>query len=456
MRVLRNILLALFLVGPLAGGIGVWYVRTAAPVGSGLIAKQLCTLIFESRLTPERARQVYFRTLFGPIERIFAHEIDTIAGTVTVRGGGAVGEASHRPGLGCTQQHPDMPASALEPIAFDGRRPLEAIDASARATYFNGDAIEAALDRAFGGPPHRNTLAVAVLHKGRLIAERYAPGVTAVTPLPGWSLAKSATVTLAGMLAHQEQIAVTDRALFPQWQDPDHRADITLDMLLRMTSGIDLTENGSGLDANSRMLFTTPDAAGFAIGRGLRAAPGTSFAYTSGSTVLAARYLTDRAGGPGPMYALIRELFDTLGMHSAVIEPDGADTFIGSSFMVASARDWAKLGQLYLNRGRWDERVLFDPSWVDYVSTLTPESGRRRYHAGFMGQRPLSVYEEHGAPPPPADTLAGHGLQNQALYVLPGADMVIVRLGASGRYWDSGEWQLIDDLLAARQAEPSS
>jgi CubicO group peptidase (beta-lactamase class C family) len=454
MRVLRGLLIAALLAGPLAGGIGIWYVRTAAPVGAGLMAKQLCTLVFESRLPPERARQLYFKTLLGPVERIFEHRVVAEDRSVRITGGGAHALARHRDGLGCTLIHDGAPPSELQPVTLAGPRPREAIDAAVRGRHFDGDAIEAALDAAFAGPRGRNTLAVAALFDGALVAERYAPGVTPVTPLPGWSMAKSATATLAGIMAHRGLIKVTDRALFPAWQDPDHRADITLDQLLRMTSGIDLEENGSGLDPNSRMLFTTHDAAAYAVGRGLRNAPGSTFAYTSGSTVLAARYLTDRIGGAVPMYALIRELFDTLGMHSAVLEPDGADTFIGSSFMVASARDWAKLGQLYLNNGQWQGTQLLAPDWVSYVSTPTKESGERRYQAGFMGQRPPHVYAPHGAPPPPADTLAGHGLQNQALYILPEANMVIVRLGASGRYWESGEWQLVSDLLAARRSAP--
>lgn len=454
MRVLRGLLIIALLVGPLAGGIGIWYVRTAAPVGAGLIAKQLCTLVFESRLAPERARQLYFKTLLGPIERIFRHAVTEQDRSVRVTGGGASALARHREGLGCTLIHAAAPASQLQPVTLASPRPREAIDAAARAQHFDGAAIEAALDEAFAGPAGRNTLAVAALYDGALIAERYAPGITPVTPLPGWSMAKSATVTLAGVMAQRGLLKVTDRALFPQWQDPDHRADITLDQLLRMTSGIDLEENGSGLDPNSSMLFTTHDAAAYAQARGLRAAPGSAFAYTSGSTVLAARYLTDRIGGAVPMYGLIRELFDTLGMHSAVLEPDGADTFIGSSFMVASARDWAKLGQLYLNNGQWRGQQLLPKDWLAYVSTETPESGARSYQAGFMGQRPPAVYSPHKVPPPPPDTLAGHGLQNQALYILPAARMVVVRLGASGRYWESGEWRLVDQLLAARREDP--
>ncbi|MFK7915392.1 MAG: serine hydrolase domain-containing protein, partial [Pseudomonadales bacterium] len=312
-------------------------------------------------------------------------------------------------------------------------------------------ALEQALDNAFAGPAQRNTLAVVVRHNGALVAQRYAPGVGPQTPLPGWSMAKSATATLVGIMQQRGLLHVNDQQLFDAWPQRDHRSSISLNQLLRMLSGIDIEENGSGLDTNSITLFTKDDSAGYAMGRGLRAAPGSRFDYSSGSTLLAARYLTEVAGGPEPMYALIRELFDSLGMHTAILEPDAAGTFVGSSFMSASAQDWAKLGQLYLNRGRWNDAQLFAPEWVDYVSRITAQSKARRYGAGFMGRRPLAVYAEHQAPPPPADTIAGHGLQNQALYIVPSEDLVVVRLGASGNYWQSGEWQLLADVIAAKR-----
>ena len=447
---MRKLLISLLLAVTVIGAIAIWYVRNAAPVAAGLIAKQLCTLVFTTELEPERARKLYFETLIGKAQRFFKHRINDYS--VTVTGIGQKATAQHRSGLGCTLTHDvtahDLPLTAV--VTVNGPPPA-AIDHHARAASFDQVALEQALDSAFSGPASRNTLAVAIMHNGALVAERYAPDIGPQTALPGWSMAKSATATLVGIMQHRGLLHVDDQQLFQRWSPRDHRSNISLNQLLRMLSGIDIEENGSGLDANSITLFTKDDSAGYAMQRGLRAAPGSRFDYSSGSTLLAARYLTDVAGGPEPMYALIRELFDTLGMHSAILEPDAAGTFVGSSFMSASARDWAKLGQLYLNRGRWNDTQLFAPEWVDYVSRITAESKARRYGAGFMGRRPLDIYAEHNAPPPPADTIAGHGLQNQALYIVPSEDLVVVRLGASGSYWESGEWQLLADVIAAKQ-----
>lgn len=447
---LRKFFIALLLILPVLGAIGVWYVRTASPVAAGLIAKQLCTLVFTAKLAPDHARSLYFETLIGPAQRFFRHRINDYS--VTVTGIGQKATALHRSGLGCTLIHNmtahDLPLTPVETIKAP---PPQTIDHLARSSSFDQVALERALDTAFAGPAQRNTLAVVVLYQGALVAERYATGIDAATPLPGWSMAKSATATLAGLMQHRGLLHTTDEQLFSQWSSRDHRSKISLNALLRMQSGIDIEENGSGLDTNSTMLFTQDDTAAYALQQGLRAAPGSDFAYSSGSTLLAARYLTEVAGGPDAMYELIRELFDTLGMHSAILEPDAAGTFVGSSFMSATAQDWAKLGQLYLNRGRWQGQQLFAPEWVEYVSRISAESENRRYGAGFMGRRPLPLYAEHQAPAPPADTLAGHGLQNQALYIVPGEALVVVRLGATRGYWQSGEWQLLADVIAAKR-----
>ena len=445
--------IALLVIATVAGAALTGYLINAGPVGAALSAKQLCSLVFVSGLDPQRARTLYLKTLLGPANRLFRIDVDRARQQVRVEGVGTGASANHYPGLGCVLG----PAPAQLEQTITVRRPEPVgVDFALREQHFNGEALEAALDRAFaeseatGGV--RNTLAVAVRFRDRIVAERYAPGISAATPLPGWSMAKSFTATLAGMLAADGRLDLDARELFPEWREPDLRAAITPDQLLRMLSGIDLDENGSGLDPNSRMLFLEPDSVAFARGRGLRASPGGRYAYTSGSTMLLQGYLTRLVGGPAPMQRLVRKLVDTLGMHSSVFEPDPAGTFVGSSFLLASAQDWTRLGQLYLNRGRWGERQLFDSDWVDYVSLPSKPSGDQVYGAGFRRAQPAGRYLAAGVPALPEETLSALGLQNQALYILPSAELVIVRLGATGRYWASGQWQLVADILAARRS----
>ncbi|MEM6708202.1 MAG: serine hydrolase [Pseudomonadota bacterium] len=450
---ISRLAIALLVLIALIGAAATGYLINAGPVGGALLTKQLCSLVFVSELPPALARKTYIESLIGPADRLFTHHIDRARQAVHVRGIGHEHTARFYPGLGCVLGT-ERPPLLVETVTV--RRPTVAgIDLTLRRRTFDEAALEAALDRAFEEPTgvegRRNTLAVAVRYRDRIVAERYAPHVNAATPLPGWSMAKSVTATLAGMLVHEDRLDLTAGELYPSWAAPDPRAQITAEQLLRMTSGIDIEENGSGLDANSHMLFLEPSTIAFAVQRGLATPPGSAFAYSSGSTMLLQGVLTDRAGGREAIQGLVRTLFDTLGMHSAVLEPDPAGMFVGSSFLFASARDWTALGQLYLNGGVWNGTRLFDPGWSTYVSERTPQSGDRAYGAGFWRPQPAARYEGQGVPPLPPETYAAQGLQNQALFVLPAQELVIVRLGAtaSGAYWQSGQWDLVADVLAA-------
>ena len=201
-----------------------------------------------------------------------------------------------------------------------------------------------------------------VLHQGKVIAERKADGITQSTPLPGWSMAKSLTATLAGLLVKRGKLNLNQPGIVPEWRNnTDGSQLVTLDHLLRMTSGLDVVEDQSGTDPNSRMLFIEPDAAAFATKRGIKHAPGTHWEYMSGSTILACRAIFEAAGGTlESSQKFYREaLIIPLGAASFKFETDAAGTFIGSSYAIATPHDWAKFAQLYLNDGIWEgERLL--------------------------------------------------------------------------------------------------
>jgi CubicO group peptidase (beta-lactamase class C family) len=150
--------------------------------------------------------------------------------------------------------------------------------------------LEAALDRAFAEPsqsPYRRVKAIVILHDGKLVAERYAPGYDDATPVLGYSLAKSVTNALIGILVRQGKLSVEQRAPIAEWANPaDPRHNITIDQLLRMTSGLDLAESDSGFDPVSRMLFLESDMAGFAERARLAAAPGSKWDYSSGNYII--------------------------------------------------------------------------------------------------------------------------------------------------------------------------
>ncbi len=461
MAFIRTILIGVVLIGGVGAlGISLSPVgKVLIPTGVGISAKQLCSLVFVSRLDAERAWDLYVDPLLGPAFGLVSYSVDEATPAVTARalGGLYSVRAVHRPGLGCTLVHDDT--QPLQPTPALDRDPVEhdpmvmTLDVVHQEITFDQEQLDAALEKAFtepGGPSPRNTLAVVVLHDHILIAERYAPGITPDTPLPGWSMTKSVTATLAGILEHQNRLDVEARGALAKWRDTDDpRQAITLDQLLRMTSGLDLTETQDGFDENSQMLFIEPDAAAFAADRPLQKPIGSHYEYMSGNTVLAMARVQEVVGRDlGSSYDFIhRVLFEPLSMKTAVIEPDQAGTFIGSSFMLASARDWASLGQLYLDGGKVGDEVLFDPEWVDYVTRHTTESAGKGYGSGFwlLGERREAPSSGEGLP---QDAYFGWGFQGQYLFIIPSENLVIVRLGATNG-GDSGTTTLVKDIVAA-------
>ena len=428
---------------------GAAYLTLAAPTGTALTAKQMCSLVFVSRLGPQRAFHTYVRPLLGPAAWLMDFEVDRVRQQVTADTFGlAPAAAVHHTGHGCVliHQHTAQEIAARLPIAGSNLPPVWGQNAQHRGLHFDSTALGAAMRDGLAAP---GTLAIVVVHAGELVSERFAPGINGDTPLPGWSMAKTVTAVLAGMLERRQFLSVNEIGLFPQWQDDD-RSLISFDQLLRMTSGIDILENKSGIDANSTMLFRQGDTTGFAIGRTLRESPGSTFAYTSGSTMLAARVISDRLGGPAQSFDFIRrELFAPLDMHHTSFEPDEEGQFVGSSFILSSAHDWARFGQLLLNRGRINNRVYFNAAWIDYLTTPTPQADKRPYGAGVWLIDPGHA-DQAWMQTLPADTYYASGLQTNQLWIIPSRDLVIVRLGATGDFFSSGVIELLNGVLAAQ------
>jgi CubicO group peptidase (beta-lactamase class C family) len=436
-RRLRKIVILVAAVVTLAVLIGLGrYAYTAVPGGTGFVAKHLCSLVFVSGLDPERAMEIYVEPPIFPLAPFVAYEVDREIQTIRTSSfmGLVESEAAYRPGCGCTVLHDstadELRAAFTPPVGAGAGLGLE-FDADHRRLHFDETALEDAIDEGFVEPPGggRNTLAVVVLHDGRLVAESYAPGIDAATPLPGWSMTKSVTATLVGILAREDRLDVDAPTGFPEWSTAgDPRGPITLDHLLRMTAGLEIFETQSGSDPNTVMLFMRPDGAAYSASRSPYTEPNTDFDYMSGCTVLASRLVREAVGGSlADAYNFVHdELFDPLGMATAELEPDESGTFIGSSFMLASARDWARFGQLYAQGGLWEDRRIVTEEWIDYVTTPTALSPLGQYGAGFWLNPDSAVWP--GLPP---DAFAARGFQGQTTFIIPSKKLVVVRLGAS-------------------------
>lgn len=275
------------------------------------------------------------------------------------------------------------------------------------------------------------TLAVVAVQGGQLLAEAYGPTASAATPLISWSMAKSVTHAWAGLLLHDGLLRLDQPTGFAEWHDDD-RARITLQHLLTMSSGLVWKEDYVDAEISHviEMLFGTgkDDTAAFAAGLPLAAEPGTQWCYSSGTTNLVARMCRDALGGgeAASRRYLQERLFGPLGMTSADPRFDAAGTFIGSSFLYATAQDFARFGLLYLRDGIWDGRRLLPEGWADHARTPTPGvdvAETHGYGAHWWLWRPATL----GG----FGTFGAHGYEGQYTLVVPALDLVIVRLGKS-------------------------
>jgi CubicO group peptidase (beta-lactamase class C family) len=380
----------------------------------------------------------------------------------SVLGGIVRARAVLRPGLGCTLA-PDGPV--VRDAAVEALPPRPPRD-PARAWPEGEAALLAppppaalrAIARAFEEPgpprPRRETRAVVVARDGRLVAERYAPGVDPDAPLLSWSMAKSVTMALVGVLVLDGRLSLEAPAPVPEWCGAgDPRGTITLDQLLRQSSGLAFDETLGAVSDVSRMLFTEPDTGAFAASFPLAARPDTVWSYSSGTSNLVARIVRDAFGGDlAAMVRYARErLFDPAGMTTALFEPDASGSFIGSSFAFMTARDWARFGELFRRDGVWNGRRLLPEGWVRYATTPTPKAPLGRYGAHWwLNAGEPGAPERRPWPALPADVYAARGHSGQWLVIVPSARLVVVRLGLTvPDREDDGTQELVAERLAA-------
>lgn len=284
--------------------------------------------------------------------------------------------------------------------------------------------------RAFEDPGDLGeTWALVIIQAGRLVFERYGFGRIADDTCRSWSMAKSITHALAGILVGDGRLDIYAPADVPEWRAPgDPRGAVTLDQLLRMSSGLAFTEAyvpGEPSDV-IEMLFGggQHDVAAFAAAFPLAHAPGSFFSYSSGATNIVSRCLARAAGASGPAFeALMRErLFAPLGMSSATPTFDDAGTFIGSSFCFATARDFARFGLLYLRDGVWEGARLLPAGWVDYARTPT-------FQQGDCADGPYGAHWWLDLAGP--GSFSANGYEGQYTVICPDRDLVIVRNGVT-------------------------
>ena len=436
----------------------------ALRVVTGLVSHTLCSDTFVAGLDPDQTFRETF-TGWPGVRRILPairYEVNreqkdvrvTLAGTFASR-------AVYREGLGCVQALEGSPVPARVAAAERTGQPRAADGPDIAPPQIVEPAdprLRSALDRAFaepeGGPP-RATKAVVVFHDGRIVAERYAPGYGIGTPLYAYSVTKSVVNALVGILIRQGRVSLDAPAPVAAWRDPsDPRHAITVAQLMRMTSGLALDEKNNGFDATSRMLYLEPDMAGFAGAAALIAPPGNRWRYSSGSTLILSQIIRDAVGGrPEDVLRFAHtELFDPLGMRNVTLEFDAAGTPVGSTHMLATARDWTRFGALYLDDGMAGGRRILPEGWVRF--SASPTAGAViGYGAGFftnVGDGDFAKRRVRGGMP--AGSFFASGTLGQRIVIAPAERLVVVRFGRSQDFatFDmQGLMRLVADATAA-------
>jgi CubicO group peptidase (beta-lactamase class C family) len=287
------------------------------------------------------------------------------------------------------------------------------------------------------------------VHDGNIIAERYADGFTKNSKLIGWSMTKSITNAMVGILVKQGKLKIEAPAPIEAWAH-DNRKNIALNDLMHASSGLQWEENYSGPSGATNMLFKKKDMGLFAADTKAVDKPGEVFYYSSGTTNIISRIIRETLGDENYYRFPYEQLFYKTGMLNTVIEPDAGGTFVGSSYSYGTARDWARFGLLYLNDGVWAGERILPEGWVKYTTTPAKGADLGQYgaqfwlNAGAPGNSQRRYY-----PDAPTDLFWADGFEGQNDFIIPSQNLVVVKLSlAQGNYLDDNKFlaQIIDAL----------
>ena len=300
--------------------------------------------------------------------------------------------------------------------------------------------VEEALDIGFG-PAEARTLGLVVTYKGRILGERYGEGIDIHTPLESWSMTKSLTGTLMGVLIEQGTYELWQPAPVPEWQEPgDPRQEIRIGDIMRMSSGIKINapsdpDYDRDIYADHYYLYTaTSNSYEWAATRPQEWPPNTIGRYRNTDPVLTSYLIRLGVEGRGQDYHSFpqHDLFDKIGIRDGLIETDPQGNFLGQGLAFMPARDWVRLGNLYLQDGVWDGERILPEGYVEYASTLAPtwvSDGRLQYGGAFFW------VNGQGSQGLPESAYSMRGAGGQSTTIIPTHDLVVVRLG---KYTGSG------------------
>jgi CubicO group peptidase (beta-lactamase class C family) len=433
----------------------------AGAIGSGYAAKQICSGVFVARL-PERFivdTDVLPRlATVGPLAQLLDYELDTNKRQVAAHMLGRTVTAQHHPRYGCTLngagEAPLFPLSDAAPEMSNelGAATVTPAQPTLTSRGWENAALESALDAAFAEPIEsgRNTLAVIIMHRSEIVAERYGGPVTAETPMQGWSMNKSLMATFIGRQIDQGHLQLSDSVVTSLQAAGAEGAtvakvhpDLTLKHLLSMSTGFDFSERYFPGDDVTDMLYRQPGMWGSAPNTGHAFPPGEQWAYSSGDINTASLMWQQSLNGQ-PYPDWIRTHFSkTLAMDEIVLEPDASGVQVGSSYAYLTTRDWARMGQLWLDAWHGRSEVI-SAGWQRLAVTPGTAKGGEIYGLGFW----LNT-EKRAFPSAPENTFHAGGNSGQFVVVIPEREVVVVRLGLTLNESRADMDALLADVLAA-------
>jgi len=407
----------------------------AIRVAAGVAAHHVCSMTFIGQQDPDTIYRELVTPMIGAMPaKLLTVRVDRAKQRVAVDGlVSTLATASYVAGYGCRL---DLPGNVA--VVADVRRAPDVDDGFAPSTQVATDkpGVTVAMERVFAeraGDAPKAVKAVVIVKDGKVVAERYAPGYGIHTKLISFSVAKSFTNALLGMLAMDGKVDPKQPLDAPEWHAPgDPRGAIRIEDLLRMQSGLAAEEAESAFSPVAKMEFLHADMAAYAAAQPAKEAPGKTFEYTSADTVLLDRMVGERVGGgaAGLRTFAQQRVFDPLHMGDVTMEFDGQGTFIGSTYVYASARDYARFGLLYLNDGKApDGTRLLPEGWVAWSRTSALGAP---YGAGFWtNDGPSDVAQMRVEGGFPKDGFFASGTMGQRIYIVPSEHLVITRFGYS-------------------------
>ncbi len=305
------------------------------------------------------------------------------------------------------------------PFPYGIKEPKDTVFTNVDYTKLNA-AVANAFDKK--GIIDKRTRSLLVIYKDKIIAEKYDTGFDKNSKLLGWSMTKSITSAMFGILEKERKFDIDDPAPIPEWAN-DNRKLITTSDLLHMNSGLQWVEDYATISDATKMLFQAEDMTSAQLEKPAEHRPNTRWNYSSGTTNLLSGILRKQFKTHQEYLDFwYSALIDKIGMNSMVIETDMAGNYVGSSYGWATTRDWSKFGLLYLHKGNWNGEQIFNESWAKYTATPTNTSNGR-----YGGHFWLNAGGHF--PDVPRDMYYCSGFQGQMVAIIPSLDLVIVRMG---------------------------